>query len=315
MPTTTYKNLTGKPLDKSQIHLAQTGQLDYCALISEYQLGIVERQGKRYRQEDRVAYRVIKDFFRHNAKPQDEIIQQAFDNAQANYGQFHDVGSTALLCLINTNSQQAKVCIKTAYVGDSVAFLALVDEDTVRLTRLNKQLHNPTPGNAEYQRVETIAKTNNIPGPSYYGVWRIGGLALSRSIGDQAIEPYGLIHEPDIDTIEFNFENDKHAYVIVACDGLTEPDAMIANDYQLVEAAILRHHQQALDDFAKALAQTSLDIGSYDNISVMVHKINMKDGDQYTVLSDDDCLALAVFDGHGGDQVSEQLRQYFLDGL
>ncbi len=311
----TYKKPNGKTLNVSQIQLAQTGQLDYCALNSDYHLGIIERIGRRSSQEDRVAISVLNDFAKQSSQQQNKKIHTAFDHAQQTYGQFHDVGSTALLCLINTNLQQQRLVIKTAHVGDSVAFLAIIDGDAIKLTRLNQQLHNPTPGSKEYQRVETIAQSNNVAGPSQYGVWRIGGLAVTRAIGDLAIEPYGLSHESDIDITEIEVAQDKDYFIIVACDGLTEPEAMIENDYQLLKTTILQHQQQPLDEFANALVQAALDAGSHDNISVIVHKPNLTGTMQKSMLGDNDYLTLAVFDGHGGDQVSEQLRQHFLDEL
>ncbi|MCS7280838.1 MAG: protein phosphatase 2C domain-containing protein [Desulfobacterota bacterium] len=93
-----------------------------------------------------------------------------------------------------------------------------------------------------------------------YDIPRVQGiLAISRALGDPYLKPY-VIANPRIVEGYLSKEND---YAIVACDGVwdvLEPEDVID---------IARRKKEA-DEIAQSIVQKSLNLGSMDNITVVV---------------------------------------------
>lgn len=92
------------------------------------------------------------------------------------------------------------------------------------------------------------------------GVPRVQGiLAVSRAIGDAALKPY-VIAEPRIVEGYLGTEND---FVVIACDGVWD---VLSPDIAIAAVRAAADAQSAADN----LKDTALEIGSTDNITVIV---------------------------------------------
>ena len=139
--------------------------------------------------------------------------------------------STACTVVIKENK------IYTSNLGDSVAYLCEIDENgKTKPTSLNKKLDKPNE-TSEIQRIQNFLEQKK-PKPSQEEIDeiintmsnkdnpRLGGskgIALTAALGDLGYDQFGIKHVPDqIDVAEINIPKNGKAFVIVACDGLTE---------------------------------------------------------------------------------------------
>jgi protein phosphatase 1L len=178
-------------------------------------------------------------------------FQHAFEQADYISQNSWSDGSTALAIYIDE-----KDVMYCAWAGDTRAvlegngkvFFATQDDKPDRLD--------------EKQRIERaggeIVK---------YGVWRVNGLAVSRSIGDVECKRQGIgqiIATPEYARIQLK---SKNHFLIFASDGLWD---VVENEDAVATVNSLLHSEKSLDVIAKALQGIAIKKGSDDNITVCV---------------------------------------------
>lgn len=277
---------------------------NYQAIQKEYGLSIAEIQGRRASQEDRGVLGVFSSYSQIiSAAEYKSILADTaaiLQNTIATTGFGRNQGST--MCAVLIDHQD----IYTANLGDSTAYLCVLDANgkITRFDRMNTLLHNPSmPG--EKERIQ-LAQGQIYEGKLvkiHYGMFGYTDmLALSRGLGDCDFESSGLTHNPDIYFNIADIPEGGKAFVIVACDGLTENNNLTYEDIKII---IETNHDLPLDELAKKLAYGAYYNGSGDNISVAIANITKQDTQQRYV---------AIFDGHGGADVSE-LGSYLFDKI
>ena len=172
------------------------------------------------------------------------------------------MGSTALITQIY-NYKNSQKRIQVLNVGDCRAVLCNKYNIGVGLTKDHKPM-----ALEEYERITKMGgKINQLPNDDP----RIGGLSVSRSIGDVDGKPY-VSHQPEI----FDYDIDpKDKFLIVGCDGLWDVfDNQSAvyfvlnemkNDYKY---NIITNSLK--NNIAMKLATEAIRRGSTDNISCMI---------------------------------------------
>ncbi len=252
--------------------------------------GLVTAQNKRPYQEDRFAHALIKssrnedigEFFAiydghggdktssHLQKnlheyfteyiPTATNIQAAFDlaflKAENHALKNFDDGSTAVAAYIDKNN-----VLHLAWVGDSRAVLE--KNGTVAFTTKD---HKPDRKD-ELNRIRLAG--GNI---EKYGVWRVNGLAISRSIGDRTLKDNEhkdqIIATPEY--AEITLTNDNH-FLIIASDGLWD----IMTSIQAVKFVQEKINNSIdLEAIAHDLQDKAINKGSEDNITVCIVTFN-----------------------------------------
>ena len=188
--------------------------------------------------------------------------QQAFECAflkTENYAlKNFDDGSTAVVAIIDKDNQ-----LHCAWVGDSRAVLE--SNGTVGFATSD---HKP-------ERADEHARIKRAGGDiEFYGVWRVNGLAVSRSIGDRNLKKMGkgqIVAIPEYAYIQLGTDNH---FMIIASDGLW--DVMSNEDaVNMVQEEFKK--TGALKNSAQALQNEAIKRGSGDNITVCVIKFDWLD--------------------------------------
>ncbi len=292
--------------------------LDYVKMYKApgIRVGLCEIQGRRPSQEDslQVGIKEIKKFPLLSVDDQEEVLQQTFDQLQNQYGQAQDTGSTCCAVTAWTDPDTNVLHVSTASAGDSAAFLIIIDEaheGVVQAKRIN-ELHNPDASiNAtEYDRVAAISiptRYNNL------GPLRLNGeLAVSRGFGDRYYEQFGLSHIPEIVTIQKSLSSTQKAFIVLACDGLTEAMSAINARGQSVQKPVLSvntianivntmRKKRGVDQIAEHLVDSAYVNGSHDNISVAVFEVGIP-------------TSAVICDGHNG-VISQNIAENFYPAL
>lgn len=251
------------------------------AAILKITYGFTTHQNKRDYQEDRFTHATIDggDFFGvydgHGGahvssflaeelykifEETDSTVENKFKNAfaKAERGSckfWPKEGSTALVTYIDKNKM-----LYCAWVGDTRAVL----ECNNKVCFFTKD-HKPDRED-EKQRIEKAG------GMLYkQGVWRVNGLAISRSIGDLRSKMGAegqIIAIPEYK--EINLNSDNH-FLILASDGLWD---VIKNEeaVEMVNKAL--KDKMGLNDIAKMLQDAAMQKRSKDNITVCVVKFD-----------------------------------------
>lgn len=254
-----------------------------------------EIQGQLAYQEDviLIATQEVSRFNLLSHTDRKKILEETFIQLQDQFGQEYTVGSTGCL-VVGWIDEKKDLQLYTANLGDSSAYLViLTEQNLVSSQRLNKLLHNPEPGNPEYNRLISLGRK-----PVNYGVWRIqSGLAVSRAFGDRDSEEYGLSHVVDIDHCKKVLKKNERALVVVACDGLADATLLGAEE---IGQVVFENQSKNLSDICIELIKAAFQNGkgSRDNISVALFEPAIFP------------ISAAVFDGHGGDQVSKALGEH-----
>lgn len=239
--------------------------------------GVSTHKNKRAYQEDRFDHAIINggDFFgvydghggyqvssllKSNLptyfKKAEGSIENKFDRAfeQADYisqNSWPNEGSTALAVYIGKDD-----VLHWAWCGDTRAVLECNDKVCV-FTKDHKP-HSP----AEKQRIEQAGG-----GVYHYGVWRVNGLAVSRSIGDKSCKLAGIgqiIATPEYESI--HLKSDNH-FLILASDGLWD---VMSNETAVAIVVKELRNKKPLDVIAEILQNAAIKKGSGDNITVCV---------------------------------------------
>ncbi len=254
---------------------------DYVKTLNK-NIGVCEIQGDRAEQEDALVVNVdekqIKGIEHLSSEQRKLIFEKTIKKMQDQCGDERNQGST--VCTVITWIDSERVLTScTAYVGDSSAYLVIIENDKVVIAkRLNLNLHNPPSGHLFHQ---------------FYS------LALNRAIGDRSFEEVGLSHEPEIDEFKIKLPDNSRAFIIVACDGLVEADIL---DTQDIGSFVAKEALQTPEKIAAELAVLAYGLGSHDNISVAVIEMDPKKKGP---------VSASVFDGHGGNRVSTALAKHF----
>ncbi|VEG91123.1 PP2C family serine/threonine-protein phosphatase [Legionella spiritensis] len=271
-------------------HPAHKDEGDYRAsypVDDENSAGVCEIKGWRETQEDVLIVEtdnLITSFTGLSKEQQTEALLAAFAKMQTYHGQYPMQGSTACVATAWLDEEKC-INVVTAGLGDSTAFLIVLDArgELDYSDRLNR-LHKAT------DRAETDYIKRAGGSVSRY---RLGGiLAISRAIGDTALP--GINHTPEIYFRKRKLPDDGVAFLVVACDGLEE-----GLSRQDIFNYIQENHDVPVEHLAERLAQKAYEAGSRDNISVAVAPVSIKP------------VSVAVFDGHGGADVSKALGDRF----
>ncbi len=302
--TIIYRNQDGSVVTYPQQTFFESDNCPAYSCVDEaLNIAVFEAMGKREKQEDRVCWGIVHAWEDLNLPQQMDLLFTTFANLHQQVADLHPfTGSTAVSSVIQKNN------ITTAWIGDSVAYLILFNDDgsLACFSPLHKNLHHPNPTTIEGQRVLKVSIDNQVSPPFEYspGNWRLGdGLSLSRALGDKCSEPYGLIHIPEISAIHYSIPQGGYGLVLTACDGLTE-----ALSAQELKTFINQQQENNPERLAKLLIDWALDENkgnSTDNVSIIVAMLN-------PLLPS---RIVALFDGHNGSQVSQLLSTHFLSML
>lgn len=165
-----------------------------------------------------------------------------------------NTGSTACVTLINCEgdlSLGSKRVLYTANVGDTRAIL-ISKSDARRLSYDHKCIDE-----AEASR---IRKTGGV----VFNGRVFGQLALSRALGDHAMKKYGVVPTP---YIAKHTISEKDRYVVMCSDGVW--DAL--DEAKVFELSLKCSNADELSDL---IVKRAVEIGSRDNISCIVIKVN-----------------------------------------
>lgn len=275
----------------------------YSALPTSY-LGFSEEHGEREQQEDRLAFGSISQFAKLTENERTDAIKNTIAMLVENTGMARQ-GST--LCLTVVCGEK----LYTAHLGDSYSFLANVDASgkCSQFSRLNRMLHIPQVP-AEKIRLEKedklqyLTKDNRIYNPET-GV----SLSMTRAVGDNDMEEYGLSHVPSSYVDAYAIPDNGNAWLIITCDGVIESLQEKKNKRDVipsVQGLVEANTTLNPEELAHQIVNTALKEGSMDNISAMVIDLG-----QLKKTNPDAVIYGVVFDGHGGYECSDALRKQF----
>ncbi|KAI7688199.1 Protein phosphatase 1K [Sarcoptes scabiei] len=157
-------------------------------------------------------------------------------------------GATATVCLLKNSTQ-----LVVGYVGDSRAFICR-DGSCFRLT-------NDHNANVKTEK-DRISNSNGFIKYDSLGRGLINGrLAMTRSIGDLDLKPYGVIALPDTRTIKIKHGRD--AFLVLTTDGISD----VMNDREIVNAV---KSCEKPSEAAKFLTDQALHYSCDDNATALV---------------------------------------------
>jgi serine/threonine protein phosphatase PrpC len=233
-----------------------------------------------------------------------KILQKLIE--QSGLGNF--CGSTLCSTIIVGNT------IYNLNLGDSTAHLCQLSAQNTKVQQLND--------------IIILSRSNKIYIRSEDG--KLQNLGVKNALGDISFEvdmdgKEGVTHNPDLKVHTIPVVPGEEAFIIVACDGLLETIQRINSNNKnadikslsedWLKEKIQAHHGKSLVDFAAELANAAVtgntiidqdnetqDKNSQDNISVLVTKLDA---------NETSAKYLAVFDGHGGDEVADLIYQLY----
>lgn len=249
--------------------------------IQRQQIFISFSQGLYPYQEDRAQCVMIQNLPHLTHQNLAENLYQTIMNFGEDYKN-EQSGSTLSVFIL------MKDYLITANVGDSRVMLVKHYKNEYVCERLTWD-HKPY-YEAEKQRIQKAGGEVN-----FTDTYRLNGiLAVSRTLGD-AMVGEGLTHEPDITWV--NTKNFKQAYVIACTDGIT--DTLHEKDI-----AYLFNQETSLENISALIHHTAFARGSADNMTLILSPILQPKNENNIILG-------FVADGHGGDEMSEILRNQF----
>lgn len=295
-------------------------QIDYLQHSEDYcRNGICEIRGRRGSQEDDVADAYLPQFNALPASEQEQVLRNTIQEMQARFGNHSKCGSTACLTMSwmkqQNNQRSVKFC--NANVGDSAAFLVIVDEEGnfVQAQKINP-IHDG-------ELSMTINQFRCL-------------LRMTHSIGDTMFELAGLSHQPHITSGEVILKEGHRAFLITGCDGLTEGihrkghQSKAEREILEISACIISILKEARENGTRgydikdliAVGLVKMAYGgssyrknffgkkksllpSHDNVSVMAKEILLGEEPQLS----------AMFDGHNGKIVANDLALHVVSIL
>ncbi|CAG9463204.1 unnamed protein product [Pedinophyceae sp. YPF-701] len=196
-------------------------------------------------------------------------------------------GATQTTAMIYTDKKDGKVKLLTANVGDGRVLLISGNKYTELF-----QEHVPDDED-ERERIERMNPNPKMPLVRYTaGTWRVGGLlALSRAFGDAYLKSslqfegvplgsdgyssgFGVTAEPFVTITELTSE---HTWVLVASDGLFNEvqrggGGGLSNED--VTEILYEAGDAPADAIAETLCETAQEVGSTDDITVTLIKLD-----------------------------------------
>lgn len=362
---------------------------DYSQVSKEIPFACAEVKGERPTQEDRIIVGEIAEFKQLSPEGRMAVLNDTaaiLQKGTEKQGKCRQPGSTASIVVVCED-------IYTGMLGDSTPFLIKVEEKGVTLNKLYERLHNVEDlkdAKPEVQarlqgKIFPIYHYQRFPAEEAVTVEQIdqlkdlcsfylnGETQLYGAFGDNHVD--GIMHQPDFLT----YRTSKPAYILNACDGLTETIS-IEQLQRLVNIIFTHRDAFPLDEISSVLKEVyqeelrrlnALHAFYKDKYSKMLRRIDedlqevranlvhvmdsahaveelAKDLLQKALLSDDPELALcqrasailtafaiiagsrdnvsvlvapvkkdqparyyAIFDGHGGDEVSDHCAKHF----
>lgn len=184
-----------------------------------------------------------------------DALLTAFWRAEFDVLHRFDDGSTVVTAYIDRDNN-----LHLAWVGDSRAVL-----EKNGIVGFETQDHKPDSKN-ELDRIERAGGKIHKD-----GVWRINGLAISRSIGDRKLKADNrkgqIIAVPEYAKIELS--DDNH-FLIMASDGLWD----VMKNQEAVDFVKEKIATTDLDTIALDLKNEAIKRNSSDNITVCIIKLN-----------------------------------------
>eukprot|EP00123_Amoebidium_parasiticum_P020909 comp5849_c0_seq1/m.1714 comp5849_c0_seq1/g.1714 ORF comp5849_c0_seq1/g.1714 comp5849_c0_seq1/m.1714 type:complete len:320 (-) comp5849_c0_seq1:33-992(-) len=160
-------------------------------------------------------------------------------------------GTTATCALLNGHK------LLVAGVGDSRA--VILHKDSAKDLSVE---HKPEM-EAEMRRIKAAGGTVTLD--PMYGTYRVcGRLAMSRSIGDRELKPFGVIAEPSIYDVQLSR---KDSLLILGTDGLFN---VISKQLACAVANSCRNPEEA----AQELVSLAIQLGSTDNVTALVVRLS-----------------------------------------
>lgn len=187
-------------------------------------------------------------------KTRQQRFEYAFAKAEESALKNFDEGSTAVVAYIDGDN-----VLHCAWAGDSRAVL----ECNGKISFFTDD-HKPDRAD-EKERIESAG------GRIYwYGVWRVNGLAVSRSIGDRKVKSKGgqVIATPEYVQMQLSSENH---FLIIASDGLWD---VVSNEEAVAMVKEGLGDKKSVEDVAQMLQSEAIGSGSHDNITVCVVKFD-----------------------------------------
>jgi serine/threonine protein phosphatase PrpC len=284
-----------------------------------YGFGYYESQGPRPTMEDTLAWHTLSN---DELAPQESLVpltpvqigrrlwttchelNEGFLKTKTPAGEH--VGSTA-----TTTVYDGRGNLITATLGDANTFAAVYNKkgDVLGVIRLNTIVHKP---DDEQEKARIRAAGEEI---YYFGVARVKGLAISRSLGDASAKPLvsadahiDITHIAKIaKDLKIEQQNIGSFQVISTCDGFTDgagdtKQSKEDHEHYLFDTlkTIKNPGKHSEELLCKQLVNRALENGSFDNVTVTAQTI--------TPLSE--AFLLGVYDGHGGDQAAVYAAQH-----
>ncbi len=282
----------GKSIADVNSYLDKGYRIDYQAHDPQTKTRIAELIGNRETQEDRIAVGEVGRFVLLNEESRLHVLQSTIQDLQNSIDPTQHSGSTLCATVL------CGATLYTVNVGDSLSFLVTRDnEKKIKFVQLNSKLHNITSKN-----VGKLRKQGIKIGKDAYGTYRLlnsvglPSINMFRAMGDNEYEQSGMSHQPDIYVTSVKIPSGGDAFVIGACDGLTESLSNKQIRYLLSKYNKVSHKQ-----LAEILAVTAYNKGSGDNITVIITPVEALSATKY----------IAIFDGHGGYQIAKHLHENF----
>lgn len=281
-------------------------------------VGMCEVVGNhRATQEDALIALRMSGFRQLDNNQQKSILKNTVAKMQANNG-LDRMSSTLAGTIAWLDGNTLKT--QTVSVGDSLSFLIVLDADNKfdsRKSRLLSTVHN-SDNQQERERVAAVLESN----PFYESKGQQHVLSVTRAIGDNLSEKkgLGLIHDPDIESYKLNLDKGERAMIVVASAPLAQglnghgvaAELSLRDIGQLIET----NHGARPDDIAAKLVtaagSNSVQIGGVERI-----KYATEENISVAVMSVDSDIPVGafVFDGRGGDLVSDALAKNFYPEL
>eukprot|EP01130_Rhizamoeba_saxonica_P017450 TRINITY_DN8465_c0_g1_i1.p1 TRINITY_DN8465_c0_g1~~TRINITY_DN8465_c0_g1_i1.p1 ORF type:complete len:471 (-),score=119.45 TRINITY_DN8465_c0_g1_i1:99-1511(-) len=246
---------------------------------NNYEVGFADTIGRRDDMEDEIVImglgplsRRNEDFYAvydgHGGKEASEYAATHFHYELAKYLIIYDEPGLALTkSFYETNKQmcvnynmQPGTCALCCFIRQDRIFIANCGDSRAILGSKNKVTevlsvdHTPE---SERDRIEKAGGTVKLK----YGIYRVNGkIAVARALGDAKYQNRGITYEPDI--IEKKIQDDN-LFILMACDGVWEK---IENEH----AISLVFETKDPEESASLILKTAFDLGSGDNVSVVV---------------------------------------------
>ena len=179
----------------------------------------------------------------------ENALTTSFKKTDDEFKIYENVGTTA--CIIYITNEKDKRVIFSANVGDSRTVL-VKNKEAKRLSYDHKC--------SDVKENERIKHSGGI----IFGGRVFGQLALTRAFGDFGLKNYGVCPIPYISK---TIIEDDDKYIVMGSDGIWD-----VIDEDLVYTLSL--NIKNADEFCKILVKNALSLGSTDNISCIVVKLN-----------------------------------------